>query len=120
MIIFVGDKPSKKNIDPDVAFVGTVSYRRLLEWIYLMNLSINDVNICNKDDSTWEFWERISATCTNINFVALGRNAANFLHKKGVEHFTLPHPSGLNRSINDKSHLNRQLELCKQWIRERE
>ena len=43
MIYFIGDKPSKNNIDTEVAFVGTRSYKTLLDWIYTMNLSINKV-----------------------------------------------------------------------------
>ena len=47
MIYFIGDKPSKKNIDKNVAFVGTRSYKTLLDWIYRMNLNINKICLFN-------------------------------------------------------------------------
>ena len=50
MIYFIGDKPSKNNIDSTVAFVGTRSYKTLLDWIYKMNLSINKICLYNADD----------------------------------------------------------------------
>jgi len=45
MIIFVGDKPSAKNLDPEIPFVGTQSYKKLLEWIWEMDINISDVFI---------------------------------------------------------------------------
>jgi len=45
----VGDSPSASNLNPDVAFVGTASYKRLLGWIAELDIDINDVLLCNTE-----------------------------------------------------------------------
>lgn len=122
MIIFVGDKPSKKNIDPNIPFVGTQSYKRLLEWIWQMDIDISQVTITNIDN----FWHRLPYGYrfeTGI-FVALGKNASKFLSnqknilQQNLDYYELPHPSGLNRKLNDKKWLNKELKKCKEWLNE--
>jgi len=122
MIVFVGDKPSSKNISPYIPFVGTQSYKRLLEWIWEMDIDISRVKLCNKDfiDGTYEDF-----------YIALGNEAEKAIKdtvfcvwnwKKGVEmeikpyYFKLPHPSGLNRKINDKKFIKQELTKCKEWL----
>lgn len=121
MIIFVGDKPSKKNIDPSTPFVGTQSYKRLLDWIWKMNLDITDVAITNISQAEFSnlgaevktHWGHISYEAV----VALGQKASNKLKKLGIPHFHLPHPSGLNRLNNDNKYIEKQLKLCKTYLK---
>jgi uracil-DNA glycosylase len=122
VIIFVGDKPSNKNKCPSIPFVGTQSYKRLLEWIWIMDIDISQVRLCNKDfiHGTYEDW-----------YIPLGNEAEKAVKerlffvwnwKKQKEeiiepyYFKLPHPSGLNRKLNDKKWLNQQLKECKEWL----
>ena len=93
MIYFIGDKPSKKNIDKNVAFVGTRSYKTLLDWIYRMNLNINSICLFNharfietNDESIWSSFDAM---------IALGNEASKVLTKENVPHLKIPHPSGL-------------------------
>ena len=125
MIIFVGDKPSDKNIDENVAFVGTKSYKTLLDWIYRMNLSINDVRLINKN--------MVHVYPTDLcKFVVLGNEAEKVIRKHwstywdeptqqsvtiAAEYFKLPHPSGLNRQLNDEEFINQKLKECEEWIK---
>lgn len=123
MIVFVGDKPSDKNIDPNIPFVGTQSYKTLLNWIWEMDIDISQVRLCNKDfiNGTYEDW-----------FIALGNEAEKALkakkfyvwnHIKEAEEiiepqiFKLPHPSGLNRKLNDKDYVTKILSDCKYWLK---
>jgi hypothetical protein len=48
--------------------------------------------------------------------VALGSKVSDILNLMGVEHFKLPHPSGLNRQMNNKPFVEEQLRLCKEYI----
>jgi len=112
VIIFVGDKPSKKNVDPDVAFVGTLSYKRLLEWIWIMNIDISDVKMINIS-KMWKY-EPYGAS---KRVIALGKNAAKAIEYWAPNAFILPHPSGLNRKLNDKKWLNSELKKCRKWLR---
>ena len=110
-IVFVGDKPSRKNISQDIPFVGTKSYKTLLDWIYSMNIDITDVVTTNIHDFK-KRTEKIQFSPKKI--VALGENASKFL--KGIEHFKLPHPSPLNRKLNDKKTLNSILKECEKYL----
>jgi hypothetical protein len=49
--------------------------------------------------------------------VALGGFASKALSKAGVQHYTMPHPSPLNRLLNDKEYEKRCVQGCKEWLR---
>ena len=129
MIIFVGDKPSKKNIDSRIAFVGTQSYKRLLEWIFKMDIDINETMIVNRsgvkpysfnipEDLHIEFSAYGTSTdyCSGDKIIALGNEAEKVLKENHIPYFKLPHPSGLNRKLNDKKYIEKELQKCKRWI----
>lgn len=125
-IVFVGDEPSLDNVRSDVAFVGTKSYKRLLDWIYKMDVNINNTHLINKsnltvlnknefeihpDQHTTVFMEYV-----DCKFVALGNNASKALEALKIDHFKLPHPSGRNRAVNNKSLVLRELQACKEFL----
>ena len=47
--------------------------------------------------------------------IALGNVASEALTKINVDHFKLPHPSGLNRKLNDKKYVTQLLKECKEY-----
>jgi uracil-DNA glycosylase len=51
--------------------------------------------------------------------VALGRYAALAAKKASLEFFELPHPSGLNRKLNDKTYVRGVLKECSEYLSER-
>lgn len=116
MIIFVGDKPGRKNVDPNVPFVGTQSYKRLLEWIWEMDVNISDVKMYNKDD-LWLHNLRHYAKFKGYRVVCLGNTSSELFNENDIPHFKLPHPSGRNRKLNDKKWLKQQLKECKKWLK---
>ena len=114
MIYFIGDKPSKKNTDKNVAFVGTRSYKTLLDWIYRMNLSINSICLFNygrfietNNDRTWSSFDVV---------IALGNEASKALTKENIPHLKIPHPSGKNYLLNNKKNVDKFLKECKDYI----
>ena len=118
-VLFVGDKPNpRKNIHLEVPFVGTTSYKKLLEWIYRMDLDIHLVDIANAYDVTGQPQDLESAyTLGEYKVVALGDAAAERLKQiPKVVYFKLPHPSGANKKGNDTKSLTTQLTKCKKWI----
>ena len=120
MIYFIGDKPSKCNINTEVAFVGTRSYKTLLEWIHRMNLSINNICLFNADDFIRKVnKEEILTIHEHDQIVALGREASIALDKAVLPHLRIPHPSGLNRKLNDPREVNRFLKECKEYVLQR-
>jgi len=125
MIFFVGDKPSKKNVDPAVPFVGTVSYKRLLEWIYQMDIDISEVYMCNISQiEPYGYIPMCKVNTPNYGsdvleddkVIALGNNAEEHLKKLNQKYFKLPHPSGRNHKLNDKKFLKKILTECKEYI----
>ena len=112
MIIFVGDKPSPRMKPGAIAFDGARCKPRLDAWTKLLKVGFHK-RWNSTDPAVWFIW----AQDDGDRFVALGNNAAKFLTKHGIPHFKLPHPSGLNRQINDKSFVAKKLLECKKWLK---
>jgi hypothetical protein len=113
MILFVGDKPSARNLDVSIPFVGTKSYKTLLDWIWQMNINITDVKLINKDDKA----SIATADRFNWKIVVLGNEAEKIVKKFTKKYFKLDHPSGLNRKLNDKNYVAARLKECENWLR---
>jgi len=114
MIVFVGDRPSSRNKSKYVAFVGTPSYRRLLEWIYIMDVDISECLTCNTTDP-WAYDQIMQAD----KVIALGRVAQKFVRQFREDFFRMPHPSPLNRHLNDEVFVRRCLKDCKVYLTEK-
>ena len=132
MIFFVGDEPGLKNIDPEVAFVGTASYKKLLGWIADMKLSTNDIFIVNKKDikeykNMKMFYMETKTLHDGFHsmdieptdrVIALGRKAEKHLKNMGLKCFYLPHPSGANPTANKGKVLDTYLLKCMEYIKQ--
>ncbi len=124
LVYFVADAPTEKNLSPTVPLVGTDSYKTLLKWLGEMNVDITRVRLYNQCDGP--FNSPLSQMTLNkavelqqIKVIALGKKAASYLAKVGInEFFLLPHPSGLNRLLNDEKYVNLKLGACKAYIYE--
>ena len=106
-IVFVGDEPSKSNISPDIPFVGAKCFPRLITWInrlkpdYYIVLNSDTVGSISDVNKLYKF---------GFIVIALGQKASQRLTKFGIPHKSLPHPSGLNRKINNKKYIDEQLK----------
>jgi G:T/U-mismatch repair DNA glycosylase len=49
--------------------------------------------------------------------IALGGFASKALSRAKVDHYILPHPSPLNRKLNDKNYETKCLRECKEWLK---
>ena len=49
--------------------------------------------------------------------IALGNFTSQALRRSGIHHFTMPHPSPLNRKLNDREYEMHCLKECKDWLR---
>lgn len=52
----------------------------------------------------------------NCKVIALGNEVSNFLWCKEIKHFMLPHPSPLNRKLNDMEYVKSQLNECRLFL----
>lgn len=141
-ILIVGDKPSPSMKPGAKPFEGAKCEQRLLEWIGygLSSIGIYEVhyenflgkgiiadNSCRLFEGGGDKWSimfvivnkdsilsKVNAMVKCDWIIALGNEASEFLGE--VPHFKLPHPSGLNRQVNDKAYIEEQLKLCKEYL----
>lgn len=112
-VVFVGHKPSRLNVDPNIAFVGARCFPRLVEWIKYIN---PDYYICLNINNISDSFTIRKLSENNFKIVALGKDASCLLDFYKIAHFQLPHPSGLNRLINDKEYIERKLKIAYKYV----
>jgi hypothetical protein len=63
-------------------------------------------------------FDSLEKACQHYSKVlALGNFVSTALSKIGVKHYQMPHPSPLNRKLNDKSGINLMLKDCKDYLK---
>lgn len=110
MILFIGDEPVKGNTIP---FKDAKCWPRLQEWIKQVGAPGDSIKIVNRVSKYFDAFV-IWAHQDGYPIIALGNKASDALMT--IPHFKLPHPSGLNRQINDKEFIKKQLNACKSYI----
>jgi len=124
-VIFIGQNPSKHNLDQNIPFLGTKSERILLNWLKKMSIDYAHcifMNVSNKpgklkvSDYNLDALKLLINHHKNVPVIALGNIASDVLNRINVKHFKLPHPSGKNRKLNDKTFINIELLKCKEYI----
>lgn len=118
-VLFVGDKPSRLNTNPGVAFIGTPSYRNLCKWIAKMQ--IPDFTMVNSNDRNVLLPAVYGCHRDNMGVhcvVALGNVASKRLDLLAIKHFKLPHPSPLNRQLNNEYFIDEKLYECYRYLME--
>jgi len=117
-VIFVGDEPSRKNLDPNVAFLGTKSYDTLCSWLHKLKVNHDDYVMINRTHEEFPTLMGLAAI-TDIKVVALGNNAERAIKQldyKNLDFFKMPHPSGRNRKLNNKKYVAEVLKECYNYI----
>ncbi len=101
-ILVIGEAPSQQTKN-------NPTLKRLNEWLdYLHIKSFCFTNVSNPEWSDHAF--------AYPKVIALGQVASKELNKRGIVHFKLPHPSPLNRQINDPVFIKSQLDGCKKYL----
>ena len=114
-VLIVGINPSAAKLKQNT------TWRRLPAWADYLGLSLFSFTNCISDAGSYKFKDidlDMLRGCVDghAKIIALGNFPSQALRKINVEHFTLPHPSGLNRKLNDKSYELEQLVKCKEYI----
>jgi nicotinic acid phosphoribosyltransferase len=114
MVLFVGDKPSSKNKDVNVAFVGTRSYATLTEWSIEVGLNYH-AKMINRTDPSFKdvVW---LASKYGFPIIAFGKEATKALSGLNVDFYEMPHPSGKNFKLNDKQFLKEKLKGMRTYL----
>ena len=62
-------------------------------------------------------FESLSKVCAEYNnILALGGFVSKVLSKIGAEYYSLPHPSPLNRLLNDKKYEDLMIKECREYL----
>lgn len=128
MILFVASNPSSLNTNPEIAMIGSKSERTFTRWVeYLIPDGVYRViNVSNEVTDDNKPLKRSQYNISHLihyakdlsitKVVALGNVAADALDQIEVQYFKLPHPSPLNRFLNNKEQVDAVLEECKKWL----
>lgn len=109
-------------INPSTAKIGqNTTWRRLPLWADFLGLDKFSFTNCIFNPGKYSLKDvdyNLLKRCVDGHdkIIALGNFPSAALKKINVDHFTLPHPSGLNRKLNDKTYELEQLELCRNYI----
>lgn len=114
-VVFVGDEPSRTNIDKSIPFVGAKCFDTFIEWVNKFDIDYYVVlNSHTKTDLTKI--KKLSGE--GFKVIAVGNKASDRLYKLDIRHAKMPHPSGLNRQLNDPYLSNLSIESCIQFLYE--
>ena len=61
-------------------------------------------------------YDSLKVTSKYDKVIALGNVASNSLKKLNKDHFKMPHPSGLNRQLNDKEFEKKKIKECYNYL----
>jgi len=129
-VLFVGSNPSviAKTYNPFCS--STRSGKILLGWISracpgcsysACNVSDNQTH-ANRPLTTKEIKDNLACLYIKIShanpdkIVALGKTAEKALTLLGLPHYAMPHPSGLNRQLNDKLFVEEKIKELRAFI----
>lgn len=119
MILVIGMNPSTK---PTLNGKPNATFRKLESW--MSECGVKHFSFCNTFDDTSKpkqskvDFERLSNLSREYNkIIALGGFVSESLNKIDVAHFKMPHPSPLNRLLNDKLYEKNILNECKEYLK---
>lgn len=117
-ILIVGMCPSHK---PTLGHKQNATFRKLESWMDCLNIRhfsfINTFDYHDKPKMSNVNFDSLAKACDGYdNVLALGLFASRALDRINVKHYTLPHPSPLNRLLNDKQYENFVIESCKDYL----
>lgn len=114
-VLFIGLNPTKAKYRKGCAWY------RLHDWIEDMGIDI--FAFTNLSFDPWwdgkmndDLYQIVSKSVEGHKVVALGGKVSKVLNRLNVDHFMLPHPSPLNRQINDTVYISDQLKKCLEYI----
>ena len=119
-ILVIGLNPSNRPTHGN-RHVKNSTFDRLHRWmdeIEVEHFSFMNVNDrrgrTTMKDVDFETISEVSYTYTRI--VCLGGFVSRVLERMGIQHFRMPHPSPLNRQLNDKDYERKMIDECRRYV----
>ncbi len=115
-VIVIGMNPSSSQ-----KLTKTSALSRLREW--MTSIGVNDYAFANvvltpgRVAKNMVDTDRVLSYSTQYDkIIGLGNFVSEILTDLGIDHCKLPHPSGLNRMINDPELIRKKLEDCQEYL----
>ena len=131
-IIFVGSNPSTAATSINPFDPSTKSSQTLFTWLNQANIQnpiflnvANQVTPHNRALTTREIKNNLSRlhleidvhrVLNDVRIVAVGKTAEKALTLLRLPFFSLPHPSGLNRQLNDPNFIEEKIKGLTLWV----
>lgn len=134
-IVFIGSNPSIKSSKLTPFWNDTKSAKILRSWLEQLKDSDSELFFYNVSDQPTENNRplKISEIKENlqslknklaifsehkmeIKVVALGKTAEKALTLLRIPHIAMPHPSGLNRKLNDKAYVQEKIDALIKYV----
>lgn len=117
MVLVVGINPSSSQRAGK-----SVTIKRLHKWTDELGIGYfsftNVVSFPGKFTEADVDYESLESICKKYDkVIALGNFPSKVLAKIGINHFMLPHPSGLNRKLNDRNYELKVLGECNEYLK---
>lgn len=129
-ILFIGSNPSNASQTTHPFSATTKSGKTLKEWIERLDIScrclycnVSDIKtVSNRPLTTKEIKNNLEhlkdkinqSGCTHV--VAVGRTAEKALTLLRANFYVLPHPSGLNRQLNDPKIIEEKINGLREFL----
>ena len=118
-VLVIGHSPSSKEYCPKK---GNPTINRLNRWLDDCGVRIYSYsNACahhapflKKADIDETYIHNITQQYNKI--LTLGKEVEQLFNKMGIEHYALPHPSPLNRKLNDKAYELKIINNIKKYL----
>ena len=118
-VLVVGMNPSNK---PLLGSSRNATLSKLETW--MSDIGVHHFSFCNTFDDPGESrmskvdFDRLNTLAGEYDkIIALGGFVSTALNRINVSHFRMPHPSPLNRQLNDKRFEFDMLTLCKEYLK---
>lgn len=132
VILFIGSNPSQDSNSTDAFSPDSKSRRIIDRWlseiqlddrysIIFINISDN-VTANNRPLKIKEIRDRLDSLsikirdCDPRRIITLGRSAEKALTLLQLDFFAMPHPSGLNRQLNDKNFVKEKINNLMRYL----
>lgn len=117
-VLVIGMCPSNK---PTIGKTRNATFKRLESW--MDSLGVRHFSFSNTFDypstptlSKVDYKRLCTLAKEHDKIIALGGFVSLALNRINIKHFSMPHPSPLNRLLNDKAYENKLVKQCKAYL----
>jgi uracil-DNA glycosylase family 4 len=124
-IVFIGSNPSERSYRLEPFWHNTKSMTMLTNWINSIPTAAYQMTFLNVSNQTTPGNRPLKISeiksnlprlkldlelCKPVKIIALGKTAAKALTLLGHNFYEMPHPSGLNRQLNNKEFIEEKIK----------